>query len=67
VVERVSAGVKEWKSGDEVYSFVGQRLGAYAEFVVVDAHALARRPTKVDAVTAAAVPLAALTAWQARR
>lgn len=64
VVERVGAGVKEWKSGDEVYCFVGQGQGTHAEFVVVDAHALASRPRKADAVTAAAVPLAALTAWQ---
>lgn len=64
VVERVGADVKDWKSGDEVFSFVGQGQGAYAEFVVVDAHALASRPLKTDSVTAAAVPLAALTAWQ---
>lgn len=64
VVERVGAGVKEWTRGDDVYGFVGQGQGAYAEFAVVDASALARRPAKVDAVTAGAVPLAALTAWQ---
>jgi NADPH:quinone reductase-like Zn-dependent oxidoreductase len=64
LVERVGAAVKEWKRGDDVYGFVGQGQGAYAEFVVVDASALARSPAKVDAVTAGAVPLAALTAWQ---
>lgn len=64
VVERVGADVGEWKRGDEVYGFVGQGQGAYAEFVVVDAQALARRPATVDAVTAGAVPLAALTEWQ---
>ncbi|ABE36004.1 zinc-binding dehydrogenase family protein [Paraburkholderia xenovorans LB400] len=64
VVERVGAGVGEWKQGDEVYGFVGQGQGAYAEFVVVDAQALARRPAKVDMAAAGAVPLAALTAWQ---
>ncbi|MGA7777890.1 MAG: NADP-dependent oxidoreductase [Paraburkholderia sp.] len=64
VVERVGSEVEEWKRGDEVYGFVGQGQGAYAEFVIVDASALARSPTKVNAITAGAVPLAALTAWQ---
>jgi len=64
VVERAGGGVTEWNQGDEVYAFVGQGQGAYAEFVAVEAKALARRPAKVDAVTAGAIPLAALTAWQ---
>lgn len=64
VVEAAGDDVTQWKPGDEVYGFVGQGQGAYAEFVVVDANALARRPAKVDWVVAGAVPLAALTAWQ---
>jgi NADPH:quinone reductase-like Zn-dependent oxidoreductase len=64
VVERIGAHVGEWKQGDEVYGFVGQGQGAYAEFVVVESQALACPPLSVDAVTAGAVPLAALTAWQ---
>jgi NADPH:quinone reductase-like Zn-dependent oxidoreductase len=63
-VERVGDGVAQWHAGDDVYGFVGQGQGAYAEFVVVDASALARPPKTVDATTAGAVPLAALTAWQ---
>ncbi|OLL31586.1 oxidoreductase [Burkholderia sp. SRS-W-2-2016] len=64
VVERAGGGVTQWHAGDGVYGFVGQGQGAYAQFVVVAAAALARRPRHVDAVTAGAVPLAALTAWQ---
>lgn len=64
VVERTGPDVAQWKQGDEVYGFVGQGQGAYAEFVVVDQAALAHPPVNVDTVTAAAVPLAALTAWQ---
>ena len=56
VVERVGAGATEWTHGDDVYGFVGQGQGTYAEFVVVDAHALALSPTKVDVTTAGAVP-----------
>jgi NADPH:quinone reductase-like Zn-dependent oxidoreductase len=64
VVERVGDGVTRWKAGDAVFAFVGQGPGAYAEYVLVDEHALARPPRKVDLFTAGAVPLAALTAWQ---
>lgn len=38
---------------------------AYAEYVTAPANELARRPTTLDDVSAAAVPLAGLTAWQA--
>lgn len=52
--------------GDSVFAFVPlQRLGAFAEFVAVPAAAAARAPTTIDSVHAAAVPVAALTAWQA--
>lgn len=63
-VEAIGKDVAQWRPGDEVIGFVGQGQGAYAEFVVVEASALARRPAKVDWLIAGAVPLAALTAWQ---
>ncbi|MGK5529612.1 NADP-dependent oxidoreductase [Streptomyces sp. URMC 129] len=66
VVERVGPGVTAFAPGDEVYGMlpVGPR-GAYAEFTAVAADALAPKPPGLDHVRAAAVPLAALTAWQA--
>jgi NADPH:quinone reductase-like Zn-dependent oxidoreductase len=64
VVERVGQDVAQWRGGEQVYGFVGQGQGAYAEFVVVPASALALAPQQGDATTAGAVPLAALTAWQ---
>jgi NADPH:quinone reductase-like Zn-dependent oxidoreductase len=63
VVERVGENV-EWAPGEEVFAFVGQGPGAYAEYVKLDAAALARQPASIDATVAGAVPLAALTAWQ---
>jgi NADPH:quinone reductase-like Zn-dependent oxidoreductase len=63
-VERVGADVNEWTHDDDVFGFVGQGQGAFAEFVVVQASALARRPAGMGLVVAGAVPLAALTAWQ---
>ena len=64
VVERVGDQALPWKAGDEVIAFVGQGDGAFAEYVIVDAKAIARRPESVDWVHAGAIPLAALTAWQ---
>ncbi len=66
VVESVGAGVTEWKPGDEVYSRPDiSRAGAYAEYIAVRAPEIALKPKSIDHVHAAAIPLAALTAWQA--
>ena len=55
-----------FKVGDEVY-FAGDitRPGAYAEFVAVDERIVARKPASLSFAEAAAVPLVALTAWEA--
>ena len=55
-----------WQPGDEVYALVGfDRPGAAAEYVTVPAADVAAKPTAVSHNEAAAVPLGALTAWQA--
>jgi NADPH:quinone reductase-like Zn-dependent oxidoreductase len=53
------------KPGDEVYGFtpVPRVGGSYAEYVTVSALSVARKPTALSHVEAAAVPIAALTAW----
>jgi NADPH:quinone reductase-like Zn-dependent oxidoreductase len=52
--------------GDEVYALITfNRDGAAAEYVTVPAAHLVDRPRSITHVEAAAVPLAALTAWQA--
>ncbi|SAI23660.1 NADPH quinone oxidoreductase [Bordetella ansorpii] len=53
-----------FRPGQEVFAFVGHGQGAYAEFALVPREALAPKPQSLDLVEAAAVPLAALTAWQ---
>lgn len=66
VVEAVGPGVLRLKVGDEVYSRPDiARDGSYAEYIVVKETEVAHKPQSVDHVHAAAVPLAALTAWQA--
>ena len=52
--------------GDAVYARPNiERDGAYAEYIAVKASEVALKPATLDHDHAAAVPLAALTAWQA--
>ncbi|CDX22238.1 Alcohol dehydrogenase zinc-binding domain protein [Mesorhizobium sp. ORS 3324] len=64
VVERCGAKVDAFKPGDAVYALLTPDRGGYAEFVAVKARDCAAKPKSLDHVHAAAVPLAALTAWQ---
>src|SRR4051794_26970999 len=63
VVESVGAGVTEFKPGDEVF---GGKTGAFAEYVTPK-ESLALKPANVSFEEAAAVPVAAQTAFQAMR
>jgi NADPH:quinone reductase-like Zn-dependent oxidoreductase len=65
VVSELGPGVCGVAVGDEVYGLIRfDRDGAAAEYVAVPADDVAARPRTVTHVEAAAVPLAALTAWQ---
>jgi NADPH:quinone reductase-like Zn-dependent oxidoreductase len=67
VVEAVGFGVTTLAVGDEVYGmpWFPRAAGGYGEYVTAPARQFARKPATVGHVEAAAVPLAALTAWQA--
>ncbi|MFJ7775593.1 NADP-dependent oxidoreductase [Streptomyces yangpuensis] len=67
VVEAVGPGVTVFRPGDEVFGMprFPHPAGAYADYVTAPARHFAHRPRRLDHVHAAAVPLAALTAWQA--
>ncbi|MFG2619315.1 NADP-dependent oxidoreductase [Streptomyces sp. NPDC048507] len=66
-VAAVGPGVTLYREGDEVYGMphFPRQAGGYAEYVVAPARHFARKPAALDHVQAAALPLAALTAWQA--
>ena len=66
VVEEVGFGVTTLAPGDEVYGmpWFPRQAGGYAEFVTAPARQFARKPATLGHEAAAAVPLAALTAWQ---
>lgn len=62
VIEAVGADVKHFVPGDEVYA--SPDPGGYAEYVAMSAYEVAHKPRSLDFVQAAAMPIAALTAWQ---
>ncbi|WP_245949615.1 NADP-dependent oxidoreductase [Saccharothrix carnea] len=66
VVAAVPAGENRFRVGDEVFGMphLPRPAGAYAEYVAAPARHFARKPANVDHAQAAALPLAALTAWQ---
>lgn len=63
VVEAVGASVNHFAIGDEVYGSPG--TGGYAEYVAVPSQVIAHKPRTLDYIQAAAIPVAAQTAWQA--
>ena len=66
VVEEVGSGVTTISKGAAVYALTAfDRDGAEAEYSIALPSELAPKPRTLDYVQAAAVPLTALTAWQA--
>ncbi|UYY98157.1 zinc-dependent alcohol dehydrogenase family protein [Peribacillus frigoritolerans] len=68
LVSAVGEGVTEFKVGDEVFGCAGGFKGtggALAEFMLADAELLAHKPKNLTMEEAAALPLVAITAWEA--
>jgi NADPH:quinone reductase-like Zn-dependent oxidoreductase len=66
VVKRMAPDVTDFHPGDEVYGLVDfPHDGAAADFAAVRAANLALKPLTIPHEQAAALPLSALTAWQA--
>lgn len=65
IVEKVGNSVKDFCVGDRVYARLPiKKIGAFAEYVAVDHEALAKMPSGYEFMTAAAIPLVGLTAYQ---
>ena len=65
VVEALGSGVDAVAAGDEVYGMTPfDRDGVAAEYAAIPGELLAPKPRALSHVEAAAVPLAALSAWQ---
>jgi NADPH:quinone reductase-like Zn-dependent oxidoreductase len=64
VVESCGPYVQDLKPGEAVFALLGYDRGTYAQYALVKPEEWARKPQNLSHVEAAAVPLAALTAWQ---
>jgi NADPH:quinone reductase-like Zn-dependent oxidoreductase len=66
VVTKNGPGVDRFKPGDAIFGRGDfTRDGAYADFAVLPATQVVHKPRSIDYVEAAAIPIAAATAWQA--
>src|SRR5437773_3072244 len=66
VVEKIRAKITRFRTGDRVYAYLSLKDGGgYAEYAVATEVEAAPKPRSISFVEAAAVPVVALTAWQA--
>jgi NADPH:quinone reductase-like Zn-dependent oxidoreductase len=66
VIAELGYGTTGFKVGDRVFGLTDRnRDGAAAEYIAAEARDLALLPGEIDHVTAAALPMPGLTAWQA--
>ncbi|QQN37195.1 NADP-dependent oxidoreductase [Rahnella aceris] len=62
VIDAVGPGASRFRVGDRVMGAIGG-LGAYAEFVTINEANLSPTPEGLDDIHAAAIPVAAVSAW----
>src|SRR5207253_8127049 len=66
VVEKAGSKITKFRVGDPVYAYVSLKNGGgYAEYAVATEGEASPKPKSLTHVEAAAVPVVALTAWQA--
>lgn len=66
VVKEVGSRVTRFKPGDAVFgSLFDCGRGSLAEFAIVPEHAAALKPSNLNFVQAASIPMVGLTSWQA--
>ncbi len=62
-IEKIGGDVRDFKEGDAVYGIVAS--GGYAEYAIAKIGEMVPKPQSLDFENVAAIPLGALTAWQA--
>lgn len=68
IVEAIGEGIRDWAPGDEVWYYDGgyaDKHGSYAQYKIVNGQYLAPKPRSIGFAMAAAMPVVALTAWEA--
>jgi len=65
VIEARGSDVQEFPVGEAIFGTIADESGSYAEYALTTVPQIARKPTALDHIHAAALPIASLTAWQA--
>lgn len=68
IIEELASDVSLFKIGDEIYGCAGGLKGsggALAQYMLVDAKLIAKKPKSLSMEEAAALPLVTITAWDA--
>src|SRR2546423_1673271 len=66
VVEKTGDKITKFKKGDPIFAYLSlKNNGGYAEYAVAEEKERAAKPKSISYNEAAAVPIVALTAWQA--
>ena len=66
VVEKAGSKITKFKNGDSIFAYTDLKDGGgYAEYIVATEREASPKPTSLTHLEAAAVPIVALTAWQA--
>ena len=68
VVSALGKGVHQFETGESVFGYAGglrNHSGALTEFMTADAKLLTFKPKKLSFIEAAALPFAAISAWEA--
>jgi len=64
-VEALGPNVEEFRVGEQVFGSVADASGSYAQYALAPVSHIVEKPKQIDHVTAAAIPVPAMTAWQA--
>jgi len=64
-VEALGPNVTEFRVGESVFGIVADESGSYAEYALAPLSQIVEKPAGLNHVQAAAIPVPAMTAWQA--
>lgn len=64
-IEALGPRVEEFRVGEPVFGSVADESGSYAQYCLAPVSHIVEKPKQIDHVTAAAIPVPAMTAWQA--
>ena len=64
-IEALGPRVEEFRVGEMVFGSVADESGSYAQYALAPVSHIVEKPKQIDHTTAAAIPVPAMTAWQA--